>query len=97
MVASISQDTETRDFEQWRNNFRSNEEFLQYMRRGTHPIPYWDAYLSHIAITKYVLGRVPASVELKILGAPPDEVMPKILALERRATTVVKFYSSLFH
>ena len=96
MVASISQDTETRDFEQ-RNNFRSNEEFLQYMRRGTHPIPYWEAYLSHVAITKYVLGRVPASVELKILGAPPDEVMPKILALERRATTVVKFYSSLFH
>ena len=48
----------TRDFEQWRNNFRDNEEILQYIRRGTHPIPYWEAYLSHVAITKYVLGRV---------------------------------------
>jgi len=49
--------------------------------RRTHPIPYWEAYLSHVAIKKYV----PASVELKILGAPPDEVMPSILALESLA------------
>ncbi|KAL6630575.1 hypothetical protein ACP70R_028648 [Stipagrostis hirtigluma subsp. patula] len=83
LVAYISQDTETRDFEEWWNNFGVNEEFLKYMRRG-HPNPFWEAYLSHIAIRKYIVGRVPSSVELKILGAPPDDIISSVMAWERQ-------------
>ncbi|KAL6659687.1 hypothetical protein ACP70R_002516 [Stipagrostis hirtigluma subsp. patula] len=83
LVAYISQDTETRDFEEWWNNFGDNKEFLKYMRRG-HPNPFWEAYLSHIAIRKYIVGRVPSSVELKILGAPPDDIISSVMAWERQ-------------
>uniref|UniRef100_A0A0A9DYP5 F-box domain-containing protein n=1 Tax=Arundo donax TaxID=35708 RepID=A0A0A9DYP5_ARUDO len=80
-VARIAQDTGTRDYQEWQNNFGDNEEFLQYMRRQD-PNPYWQAYISHIAIKKYILGRVPSSVELKILGAPPDEIISSLSASE---------------
>ncbi|KAL6659686.1 hypothetical protein ACP70R_002515 [Stipagrostis hirtigluma subsp. patula] len=83
LVVRVSQDTGTRDFEEWQNIFGDNEELLQHTRRA-HPNPYWEPYLSHIAITKYILGRVPSYVELKLLGTPPDEIVSSISAWERR-------------
>ncbi|KAK3164637.1 hypothetical protein QOZ80_1AG0022220 [Eleusine coracana subsp. coracana] len=82
LLACIAQDIGTRDYQEWCNNYGDNEDFRKYMRRED-PDPYWVAYLSHIALSKYILGRVPASVELKILGVPPDEVISSLSALEK--------------
>lgn len=94
LVARIAQDTETSDYQEWWSNYGVNEWwsnygvkgfFVRFMRRDQDP--YREAYLSHIAVVKYILGKVPASVELKILGAPPDEVISSLSASEKYNTT----------
>ncbi|KAL6651193.1 hypothetical protein ACP70R_010118 [Stipagrostis hirtigluma subsp. patula] len=83
LVARVSQDTRTRDYREWRKNFGDKEELLRIQRRP-RPHRYWEPFLSHLAIKKYILGRVPSSVELKILGAPPDEAVAcKIVPSQR--------------
>ncbi|CAL4975606.1 unnamed protein product [Urochloa decumbens] len=81
LVAHITQDTGTRDYQEWRKNFGDNEEFLKYKRRAN---PHREAYFSDVAIRKYIWPRVPLSVELKILGAPPPEVISSLIAEEWR-------------
>jgi hypothetical protein len=72
LVARTSQDSGTRDFKEWQNTFVGNEETLWFTRRSC---PDWGAYLSQKCIISHIIERVPSSVELKILGTPPAEVM----------------------
>lgn len=78
LVADISQDTKTRDFKEWQNNFVGNEDNVWFTRRVSSD---WEAYISHKYIINCIAARVPSSVEFKLLGTPPDEV---ILSLEKR-------------
>ncbi|KAK3124319.1 hypothetical protein QOZ80_7BG0584910 [Eleusine coracana subsp. coracana] len=78
LVARIAQDTRTRDYQEWQNNFSNPEELL----RRT-PYPDVEAYLAHIAIGRYIIGRLPPSADLKVLGAPPDEIISFLSESER--------------
>uniref|UniRef100_A0A0D3HFY5 At1g61320/AtMIF1 LRR domain-containing protein n=1 Tax=Oryza barthii TaxID=65489 RepID=A0A0D3HFY5_9ORYZ len=48
----------------------------------SYPKSYWDAYCSYVAIRKYIIGRVPSSVELKIPVVPPDEIISRLSKVE---------------
>uniref|UniRef100_A0A0E0PBF7 At1g61320/AtMIF1 LRR domain-containing protein n=1 Tax=Oryza rufipogon TaxID=4529 RepID=A0A0E0PBF7_ORYRU len=66
LVACITQDAGTCDYQEWWKNFGAKEIILHFFRRESYPKSYWDAYCSYVAIRKYIIGRVPSSVELKI-------------------------------
>ena len=80
LVARISQDSGTRDYKEWQSNFVGNEETLWLTRRSC---PDWEAYLFQKCIISHIIERVPSSVELKILGTPPAEVMFFFSKMER--------------
>ncbi|GJN24363.1 hypothetical protein PR202_gb12100 [Eleusine coracana subsp. coracana] len=65
---NIKHDTGTRDYQEWQNNFSNPEEFL----RRTYPDV--EAYLAHIAIGRYIIGRLLPSVDLKSDVVSPDQM-----------------------
>ena len=83
LVAPISQDS---DFKEWQSSFVGNEETLWWTRRSC---PYREAYLSQKCIISHIIARVPSSVELKVLGTPPAEVMFFYSEMERQWGSVV--------
>ena len=86
LVARISQDSGTRDFKEWQSSFVGNEETLWLTRRSC---PHREAYLSLKCIISLIIARVPSSVELKVLGTPPAEVMFFYSEMERQWGSVV--------
>uniref|UniRef100_A0A0E0D3V5 At1g61320/AtMIF1 LRR domain-containing protein n=1 Tax=Oryza meridionalis TaxID=40149 RepID=A0A0E0D3V5_9ORYZ len=82
LVACITQDTGTRDYQEWWNNFGVKERILHFFRREFYPKSDWEAYCSYVAIRKYIIGRVPSSVELKIPVVPSDEIISRLSKVE---------------
>ncbi|EEE59526.1 hypothetical protein OsJ_11789 [Oryza sativa Japonica Group] len=82
LVACITQDTGTRDYQEWWNNFGVKERILHFFRREFYPKSDWEAYCSYVAIRKYIIERVPSSVELKIPVVPSDEIISRLSKVE---------------
>uniref|UniRef100_A0A0E0NYF5 At1g61320/AtMIF1 LRR domain-containing protein n=1 Tax=Oryza rufipogon TaxID=4529 RepID=A0A0E0NYF5_ORYRU len=82
LVACITQDTGTHDYQEWWNNFGVKERILHFFRREFYPKSDWEAYCSYVAIRKYIIERVPSSVELKIPVVPSDEIISRLSKVE---------------